>query len=173
MDAKKTSYGSDARGLAEMIGMGTGGRDEEMIPAEARESYLAQQLGSTLPLTREQAAKLADVAMQFREGLPLGGRAVGEALLDERTELAELVEIKEHGKAMSVSGETEIERDAGLAIYYAAIASALLYHGTRITAYSYAALVDAFGRLIDKRWMDPKLARHLAKARKKCKRKAR
>ena len=174
MSSKKSTYGSDPAGLAEMLGMGAGGRqDEHMTSTEAREDYLARQLRSTLPLTREQAAKLADVAMQFRQGLPLGGRAVGEALLDEQTQLAELTQIKEHGKAMSVSGETEVERDGGLAIYFAAIASALLHHDTRITTYSYAALVDGFGRLIDKRWMDPKLARHFAKARKLCKKRVR
>jgi hypothetical protein len=30
-------------------------------------------------------------------------------------------------------------------------------------------LAGAFGRLEDKRWMAPKLARHFAKARKACK----
>jgi len=40
-----------------------------------------------------------------------------------------------------------------------------------ITSYSFGALADAFAALVDKQWMNPKLARHFAKARKACRKK--
>ena len=151
--------------------MGTGADSCDLTPDEAREDMLDRRLGGTLPLTTIQAADLAAFVGEFRERLPLQGRALGEVLLDEETELDTLVEIKEHGKALSTSTESEVDRDIGLAIYYAAIASAILFCGEAITTRSPKALADVLGTLIDKRWLNPKLARHLGKACKICEKK--
>ena len=173
MSSRKSTYGSDPAGLAEMLGMGADDDSPDMTPNEAREDLLGRRLKGTLPLTQKQADELAVLVGELRERLPMKGRALGEALLDEETEPAVLAVIKEHGKALSQAAGCEVERDVGLAIYYAAIAGAILFHDERITSYPYSALADAFSRLIDKRWMDPKLARHFAKARRKCRRNAR
>jgi hypothetical protein len=174
MDARKTSYGSDAHGLAEMIGLGAGGDcDEDMTPTEVREERLGRALRATQPPTPAQARELSLLAGRLRDAMPLAGRPVGDVLLDPQAELTVLTEIKEHGKADAAAADSEIDRDVGLTVYFAAIAGAILFHGERITSYSYAALADAFSRLVNKRWMHPELARHFAKARRRCKRKAR
>ena len=151
--------------------MGTGADSCDLTPDEAREDLLGRRLGGSLPLTTIQAADLAELAGEFRERLPLQGRALGEVILDDETELDALVEIKRYGKALSTATESEVERDIGLTIYYAAIASAILFCGQAITTRSPKALADVLGTLIDKRWLNPKLARHLAKARKVCEKK--
>ena len=173
MNAKKTTFGTDPQRMADMLDQGIGADDGDLTPDEAREDLLSKRLRGSLPLTQTQANDLAVIAGELRERLPLQGRALGEVILDEETELEVLVEIKEYGKALSTATESDIERDVGLTIYYAAIASAMLFRRKTITSYSFGALADAFGTLVDKhkRWMNPKLDRHFRKARRACRKK--
>ena len=171
MSAKKTTFGTDPQRLADMLGTGTEADSGDLTPDETREELLGMRLAGSLPLNQKQANDLAVIAGEFRKCLPLQGRALGEVILDEETELNVLVDIKEYGRALSTATESEVDREVGLTIYYAAIASVILFRDQRITSYSFGALVEAFETLIDKRWMEPKLARHLAKARKACRKK--
>jgi len=171
MSAKKTTYGSDPQRMADMLAMGTETDSADLTPDEAREELLGMRLAGSLPPTEKQANDLAVIAGEFRKCLPLQGRALGEVILDEETELDILVEIKEYGKSLSTANESEADRDVGLTIYYAAIASAILFYRKTITSYSPNALAEAFETLIDKRWMNPKFARLFAKARKACRKK--
>ena len=172
MNAKKTTYGSDPERLAAFFRIGTEPSDDSMTPSEAREDYLGRKLHGVLPLTQAQVNDLAMLVGEVRQHLPLDGRALGEVLLDKDTDLVVLSQIKEHGKELSKAVDSEIEHDVGLTLYYAAIASAILFRDQRITSHSHSALAEAFGRLVRKRWMDPKLARHFAKARKASEQKA-
>ena len=171
MDAKKTTFGADPQRMADMLGTGTEADSADLTPDEVKEELLGMRLAGSLPLTQKQANDLAVLMGEFRKHLPLQGRSLGEVILDEETELDVLSEIKEYGKSLSTAPESEVDRDIGLTIYYAAIASVILFHNQRITSYSFGALAEAFETLIDKRWMNPKLARHLAKARTACRKK--
>ena len=171
MNAKKTTFGTEPQRMADMLGMGTEADSGDLTPDEAKEDMLGKRLAGSLPLTQTQANDLAVIAGEFRERLPLGGRSLGEVILDEETELDILVEIKEYGKSLSTATESEVDREVGLTIYYAAIASAILFHNQRITSHPADALANALGALVEKRWMNPKLARHFAKARKACRKK--
>jgi len=171
MSTKKTTFGTDPQRMADMLGMGAGANSDALSPDEAREDLLCKRLRGSLPLTQTQANDLAVIAGEVWERLPLQGRALGEVILDDETELEVFVEIKEYGKALSTATESEVDRDVGLTIYYAAIASAILFCKQVITSYSFGALADAFAALVDKQWMNPKLARHFAKARKACRKK--
>jgi hypothetical protein len=173
MNEKQTTFGADPRRIADVLRMGSDANDRDMTPDEAREDLLDRRLRGSLPLTQTQANDLAVIAGELRDRLPLQGRALGEVILDEETELEILTEIKEYGKMLSVATESDIERDVGLAIYYAAIAGAILFWDTMITSYSYASLGNAFGTLVDenKRWINPKLDRLFRKAIKVCRKK--
>ena len=168
MNAKKTTFGTDPQRMADMLGMGAGANSGDLTPNEAREELLGKRLGGSLPLTQKQANDLAVFVGELREQLPLQGRALGEVILDEETELDILVEIKEYGKLLSTATESDVERDVGLTIYYGAIASAILFCSQTITSHSAGALANSFAALVDKQWMNPKLARHFAKAGKAC-----
>jgi hypothetical protein len=171
MNAKKSTFGTDPQRMADMLGEGTGADSGDLTPDEAREEQLGKRLAGSLPLTQTQANDLAVIAGEFRQRLPLQGRALGEVILDEETELDILVEIKEYGKVLSTSTGSDIDRDVGLTIYYGAIASAILFCSQKITSHPAVALADSFVALIEKRWMNPKFARHFAKARKACRKK--
>ena len=93
---------------------------------------------------------------------------MGGVLLDSETGLDVLETIKDYGKKLVAGKDSEAEHAVSTAIYFAAIASALLFHDQKITSYTYPALAEAFSTLIDKQWLAPELARHLAKARRLC-----
>ena len=92
-------------------------------------------------------------------------------MLDEATELRVLKRVKDYGKQLASREDSDVEHAVSITIYFAAIASALLFCDHKITSYTYPALGEAFGTLIDKPWMTPELARHFSKARKLCKKK--
>jgi len=169
-EEKKKTQADQPDRLADLLHIGLeADLQGPLHPDEQKESLLRARLAGTLPLEKEALDVLPIVVGQL---LPLGGGSLGRALLDADTPLEVLQKIKDHGKRLALAGKSEAEHAAATTVYFAAIASAILFHGHRITTYSYGALAEHFGRLIDKRWMDPKLARHLAKARRKCKRKA-
>lgn len=90
------------------------------------------------------------------------GRSIGESLLDPTTPVAVLKEIKECYQRLARDGECESDRRVATAIYFCAIASALIFHGERITSYSSEDLADAVRKLCDKAWIDPDLKNLLA-----------
>ena len=169
-EEKKTTQAGQPDRLADLLHIGLeADLQAPSHPDEQKESLLRARLAGTLPLEKEVLDALPIVAGQL---LPLGGGSVGRALLDADTPLEILQKIKDYGKKLALARKSEAEHAAATTVYFAAIASALLFHGNRITSYSYRALAEHFGTLTGKRWMDPKLARHFAKARRKCRRKA-
>ena len=160
----QTTFGRDD-GLAELLRIGAGS------PEDAKADLLAARVAGPLPLDAAGADKMQAIVGRLRERLmPLHGRPLRDALLDEQTALDDLVTIKEYGKQLAAREDSEVAHAVAVAVYFAAIAAALVSHGKRITSYSYPALVSAFGVLVDKRWMLPELARLFSKAKRICRR---
>ena len=113
---------------------------------------------------------LLDMLHGFRRDLlPLSGRPLGELILSPTTDLAVLQTIKAHGKQLaSRPGCSESERDCGLSLYFAAIASAVLFHSQKITTHSYENLERSFRSLSEKPWMASNLAELFAQAKTLC-----
>ncbi len=175
MDRKTTTWGRAPERLARLLRIAVEA-DHEGQPTskEAKAALLHARLAGTLPLDKSVVEALpAIVGHLCEELLPLRGEALGKVLLDRSTELDVLEIIKAYAKQLAKSNENEVDHAVSVAIYFAAIASALLYHDRKITSYSYPVLADALGKLIDEAWMAPELARHLAKARKCCEKEAR
>lgn len=66
----------------------------------------------------------------------IAGPPLRELLLDSKTDVAELRGVKEYAKTMGQKASTEVEKDVYLAVYFAAIAAARLFHSDRITEHS-------------------------------------
>ena len=56
-----------------------------------------------------------------------------------------------------------------LSVYYAAIASGLVFHGRKITEHSYAHLMEAFQSLSGEKWLQEGLVDILKPAHEFCK----
>ena len=122
---------------------------------------------STIKLRPDQLARLLTVLCEPEPEVwlarslagPVGlgearpGRRLGEVLLDPRTNLGLLRTIKDHWKAVSLRVPDGAEHAGAIALYYAAIAAALVHHGTLITKNSPAELSEALATLVAKPWL--------------------
>ncbi len=106
------------------------------------------------PLPPDGQGEPADVAEQscvpFRS---IAGPPLRELLLDPKTDVVVLRKIKEYAKALGQKVGTEVEKDAYLAIYLAAIAAAKLFHADRITEHSNADLTRFLEFFARQPWM--------------------
>jgi hypothetical protein len=153
------------------------GREDFIMPTEDNGSavetiatLLRQRLGSALPLEHIIVDSLLGVLHGYRRNLlPLSGRPLGDLLLSPTTDLAVLQAIKDHGKQLAIRpGCPAPEQETALAIYFGAIASALVFHSQKITSHTYESLDRSFGTLMGKPWISPQLAELFAKAQRVC-----
>lgn len=92
-----------------------------------------------------------------------------EGVLHRRgTDLALLKEIKDRNKGTVTTAASDATRAAATAVYYAAIAAALVFHGEKITRHSDARLLEGFERLQDATWIPSDLRTLIAKGRAVC-----
>jgi hypothetical protein len=83
----------------------------------------------------------------------VAGPPIEELLRDRATDLAVLKRIKEYAKALGKNAKSGIERDVFLAVYFAAIAAALAYHGQHITGHLDSDAARFFAYYASAEWM--------------------
>lgn len=133
-------------------------------------ALLREQLAGVLPVDKIIVESLPEILDRLRrELLPLSDRPLGEVLLDPTTAIGALNKLKDYGKKLAARSSSTQEHDSAVAIYFAAIASALVFHGQMISTHSYENLELSFAELVDKPWMSPDLAVLFGKARPFCK----
>jgi hypothetical protein len=93
---------------------------------------------------------------------------LGDVLTDPKSDLAAMREIRRRAKKEVGEAAHEAEHSVAVTVYFAAIANALVYHGVKITTYSYEALEQSFAKLLEKRWMPPRLGRLFQEAIEAC-----
>ncbi len=120
---------------------------------EQRADLLRDILRCALP--RETPAPGAAVGSRPCSGglCPVAGPPLGELLQDRGTDLVVLRRIKEYARALGENTKSGIERDVFLAVYFAAIAAALVSHQERITEHPYEDLTQFFRRYAQAAWM--------------------
>lgn len=134
-------------------------------------ALLRERLGSFVPVDRLVAQAVPDILDRLRRDLaPLSGRTLGELLLDASPNVGTLVTVKDYCKKLAAEDRSEPARTVAIAIYYAAIASALVFHSQKITTHSYENLEKSFKLLIEKPWMTADLADLFTRAKTICER---
>ena len=98
----------------------------------------------------------------------VGARALSQLLMNAQTDLAILRTLKDYAKALSRCGAQGPEHTAAIVVYYAAIASALVFHGKRITRHSYETLRGAFSQLAEKNWLPREVKELFRRGREAC-----
>ncbi len=79
-----------------------------------------------------------------------------------------LIDIKEKGKHLAARGDTEAHKEVGVALYYSAIASSLVYHYKRISSYSLEKIAAQLQKLLNKGWITPELQDLMVRAYDQC-----
>jgi hypothetical protein len=93
---------------------------------------------------------------------------LGYLLLNRTTDLAALKTLKDHAKELVSRADSEAKKAAATAICYAAIASALVFHGSTITRHSYSKLRKPYQDLEQKPWIPSDLKDLFKKAQAAC-----
>ena len=171
MDKDTTTFGLEPRCLADLLRVGLGTSDSSKAKnAEATAELIRAHLAGPLPPDTVVIEALPAILGAMRnELLPENGRPIGELLLDGDTSLEVTERVKDHGKRLA--GRSEPNRSVGIAIYYTAIASALVFHDKKITKHSYSYLRDSFDA-INRNWMTLEIQRHIAKALRICRKRS-
>lgn len=125
---------------------------------KATAELLQEKLKSTLPKDSFLLESLLLVVERLgRDMRALVGKPLGEVLLTPDADISLLRAIKDYSKELSSSLISEEETAVAITLYYAALASALLYHDKKITQYSYESLGRYFTLLKEKKWMASEL----------------
>jgi hypothetical protein len=132
--------------------------EESERASEAAAELLRERLGEALPMDKVFAESIPQMLMRLRRGLaPLSNESLGELLRNPATHVALLTVIKDYTKKRAANCHSVHEHRAAVAIYFAAIASALVFHKEKISTHSYETLETAFIKLAAESWMPPDL----------------
>jgi hypothetical protein len=95
-------------------------------------------------------------------------KTIGNLFLDPKSDLTVIKTLKEYGRELVRCADSETRKSAATTIYYAAIASALVFHRTKVTQHSYGKLQKAYEDLEQKTWISYDLKDLFKKAKAAC-----
>ena len=171
MKKDSTTFGSDPDKLAKLWTIGADTKKDriKLDENQAKSELLHDMLASKMPLDEAVAQMLPKVLSELCKHIkPFTGDSFGLLLSDPDTDLSVLKRIKDYSKNLSKNFHSEAEHDVVAVIYYAAIASALINYGQRISSFSYENLLNAFSSMLEARWITPKLIDLFQKAHEYC-----
>lgn len=128
---------------------------------EAKGDLLCDILRCPLPPTEHPSDITRGAATGFG---PTPGPSLGQLLNDPRTDVAVLRRIKDYTKVRGKRAGSDVEKDVFLAVYFAAIAAALVFHDKRITGHSSIDLAEFLALFGETQWIPADLRRlfHIA-----------
>jgi hypothetical protein len=165
-DGQDIHLDSDQRTRLLRIGLSEpSSEDKDVEPDEKRTDYLYQILVSTLPVAQKIRAALPDLIVgQAQDLSSISGKSIGELIQDRETDLATLTKIKKHSRQRGMAADSKEEEDACMAVYFAAIASALVSHGAKISDHEDKDLPRFFDSFVRKPWVIEELRGLLKRA---------
>ena len=172
---KDSTLGLSPAKLARLLGItldsGSGevGENSTQNTSELIQAHLA----GTLPFDTTVIEELPAIIGRLRNDLIAhAGKTLGGVLTDPESDLDTIKKVRQHAKKMASRRNSKAKHAVAIAIYFAAIANALIFHETKITTHSYESLKASFGDLAVKQWMPDELVRLFTKASKRCRKKA-
>ena len=154
-DGQDFHLNSDHRTRLLKIGLSaSSSEDHDVEPNEKRTDTLYQILTSPLFLETDAKTSLPDfITGQVQDLVSISGKPMGELIQDLQTDLLTLRKIKEHSKLDGTNADSKEAQDAFMAVYFAAIASALVFHDTTISHHKDEDLSRFFDSFCKKPWV--------------------
>lgn len=162
-----TTFGLDSDKVARFFRIGSEDHEVEgkQTADELKAELLRDRLAETLALYETKTGDVSRSQTRMSKVIgDLAGEPIGAFLSNSKTDLRILRRIKNHGRELSEFARSKPERHVANTIYYAAIATAVLFHDTRITAHSYVDLGRSLRRLVKETWISESLTRLFEKA---------
>ncbi len=147
--------------LADLLGVGREAEDLDS-PAAALAALLDAPAS---PDPASPASPSAVLGRPCHELRAYAGKSIGELLTAPDTDLAALTALKDYAKELVRRARLDSQRAAATALYYAAIAAALVGHGRRITSHDMGKLAEGLADLLARPWFPPELVGMMARAR--------
>lgn len=171
MADESSTFGLNREKLAKLWNLGDDAPADRQPPdaAQDKAELLRNQLAESLPLDAGIARMLPDILTVVCDKLrPFTGCSFGALLVDPETDLLVIETIKDLHKKRAESVPPGPLQEVATAIYYAAIASALVHHDVRITKLSYESLSRSFEELAQSDWLPVDMRHLLAKVHEAC-----
>ena len=172
--SKHTTSGVGSDKLKQLLCLGAD--EQEICPAEdnpdpneQKARRLTALLKAVVPFDEVLIQTLPMIFQRVSQELGvLSAGAIEEALLDPASDMAVIERIKSYAKKTAKIAVSSIEKEAATVLYYAAIASALVFHNKWITKHSKIKLKQSFIKLSSMDWVNKKIAGLLNNAVKVC-----
>jgi hypothetical protein len=165
----ESTFGLSSEQLTKLLRIGRGPAGGEAPGESALEESLRAALGGELSLDVSVSDSLPAVLCHpCRELRGHEGRSTLELLTDSNVDLAALRTFKDYAKELVKRSRSETTRTIATALYYSAIASALVFHGELITQHDWKSLARSLAQLLEEPWMVPDLVGLLEKAQAVC-----
>ncbi|MHC4540246.1 MAG: hypothetical protein ACYS74_10760 [Planctomycetota bacterium] len=154
------------------LGLDSSHETADQRATRSRADLLLDMLASKLPTDPALIETLPTVLRSLSEELQsVSGRTLGDLLQGPKTKIALIRRMKDFAKELGAAAKDDVEREVALALYFAAIANALVYHNVKISQYNHAKLEQSFAALRGHDWIPPNLARLFRKAQRYCNKK--
>jgi hypothetical protein len=159
MKKKTTTFGLTPGKVSDLLRVCADSSDDaDMGTKQEKIELLLDRLSETLlagssennPLS-EKLTKLCHIS-----GIT-AGESIRNLLINPETDLDLIKKIKDDNKNLSQDAKSAVIRDTANAIYYAAIAHALIYQDLKITKFSYEELEKALSFFIQADWISTDL----------------
>ena len=151
------------------LGLGSGPAQSRLDDNEQKMDMLYGVLTRSLPIEPSVVDSLPNVMRDLSSRLPsLAGKPIGDLLQDPKTDIATISRIKQYAKDSGTSAGSEDESDVFLVVYYAAIASALIFHDKKITQHPHEDLERFFSSFMKKGWVLGEIKHLLGRAESHC-----
>lgn len=158
MDRESKAFGLSPKKVVDLLRIGSDSRPTSRDPEREKAEFLRNRLNETLPVTSKPSGKLAKKQGQMRRMIDtLAGDPIGKLLQNPKTDINLLRKMKNYGRRLSEQARTESEHHTANVVYYAAIASALVFHNQRITRFSSKDLETSFTLLGKAKWISSDL----------------
>jgi len=142
---------------------------DQDTPVDQKSEFFEDTMAESLPENFFDRNELPDHLSTLCD---ISGISKGETLKtvikNDTVELGLLIKIKDYFKELSGKSTEETEHQIHNVIYYAIIASALLYHHEKISSYSYEKLAASFARLMKEDWLPDYILKLYQEAEKHC-----
>ncbi len=156
VEEKSNTFGLDPERMADLlrIGFEIGDSVAEVSADEEKGELLLDRLAEPLLLDPSYVRLLPDAPHLLSNAMELcSGNTIEDLLLNKDVEVGLVKKVKDLNNKFSRRTDSKVEKDVAIAIYYAAIASAMVFRGQKITGFEYSDLEKSFEQLQGKSWM--------------------
>ena len=171
MDKHPTASGLSPDKLAQLWNIGSEADQAQVdVDPDIRKTELLRDLLAGALAARPPKGKSRSTEKTHLQSVvsSIADRPIERLIQDSETDVALLRQVKEYGKKLSDNAEAKAESHVANTVYYAAIASALVFHDKRITKYSYKDLEKYFRRLDKEKWIQETLRGLFSRAAEYC-----